>query len=212
MTITENIIEAVKMTSVLEWAGVLTSIAYVVLASFRRIECWIFGFISSSIYVYICYEAHLFLETYLQVFYIGMAIYGWINWKKNKLKTVPVIFWKLKFHLSLILVGSVATIGLGYYFGTRTTQASPYLDAAITAFSLLATWMTARRVIEGWVYWVIIDGSAIYLYTTRDLYMTSVLFFIFTVMSLSAFFQWYKQFQSQRSLPLGDEQLIDAQR
>src|SRR5688572_14678595 len=149
MSITENLIQAFNNTSTLEWLGVLMSITYVVLAAFRHILCWPFGFLSSSIYVYICYSSNLYLETGLQIFYVGMAIYGWLSWAKQHQQTVEVIHWKLKLHLGLILGGAMITVGLGYYFQMNTNQASPYLDAAITVFSFMATWMTARRVVEG---------------------------------------------------------------
>jgi len=210
MTVAENILQAIKQTSILEWLGVLSSIAYVILAAFRKILCWPFGFLSSAIYVYICYTSNLYLETGLQIFYVGMAVYGWMNWMKQNQKNVPVIHWKLMLHLGLILGGIMITVGLGYYFKANTKQASPYLDAAITVFSFMATWMTAKRVVEGWIYWIIVDFAAIFLYASRDLYLSALLYFIFTVMSVSAFFQWYNQIKvQQKKLPI-DHQILDT--
>jgi nicotinamide mononucleotide transporter len=210
MSITENLIQAIGNTSILEWLGVLTSIAYVILASLRNIFCWPFGFLSSSIYVYICYSSNLYLETGLQIFYVGMAVYGWLSWAKRNQQTVDVIYWKVRLHLGLIGGGTMITFGLGYYFQLNTNQASPYLDAAITVFSFLATWMTARRVVEGWIYWIIVDFAAIFLYASRDLYLSSVLYFIFTVMSVSALVQWQRQMQTQKRNRT-NHQLIDSE-
>lgn len=205
----ESLVEAILNTSILEWLGVLSSVAYVILAAFRKIWCWPFGFLSSAIYVYICYVSNLYLETGLQIFYVAMAIYGWISWSKHNQQNVDVIHWKLIKHSAIIIGGTMMTFGLGYYFQTYTNQASPYLDAAITVFSVFATWMTASRVVEGWIYWIIVDFAAIFLYASRDLYLSAVLYFIFTIMSVSALIQWYKKMQAQKN-SYSNPNLIDS--
>ena len=198
MSITENLIQAIVNTSPVEWLGVLSSIAYVILAAFRKILCWPFGFLSSSIYVYLCFTTNLYLETFLQIFYVFMAVYGWINWTRTKQQTVEVINWKISMHAGILLGGILITLGLGYYFQAYTDQARPFLDAPITVFSFAATWMTAKRVVEGWIYWIIVDFAAIFLYASRDLHLSALLYFIFTVMSVSALIQWNRQMQNQK--------------
>ena len=84
---------------------------------------------------------------------------------------------------------------LGVFAHLYSTQALPYLDAFITAFSIIATWMTAKKVIQNWIFWVVIDALAIYLYASRSFYLISGLYGLYTILSISGYFQWKKKIE-----------------
>lgn len=191
-----NIKHAFSETSLLEWLAVLTGTLYVILISYKQIIAWLFALISSLLYVYICFNYQLYLESFLQFFYVAMAIYGWLNWKKE-IQTTTIIKWPIKNHLMNIGLSSILTLILGFTFSKFTNQANPFTDAFTTVFSLTATLMVTKRVLENWIYWIIIDGVSIFLYSSRALYLTSVLFFIFTLIAIFGYIKWKKEFKIQ---------------
>lgn len=203
----------VEATSWLEWLAVITGVAYVILASYQSIWCWLFAFISSSLYVYICIDFNLYIESGLQLFYVAMAIVGWLSWKHtnehrtratNDLMDAPkeksaVQVWSLKLHALNIVASGVVAFTLGWIFDSYTDQSNPYMDAFTTVYSLLATFMVTRRVLENWIYWIVIDLVSIYLYSSRELYLSSVLYALFTILAAVGFYAWYREYKTAKA-------------
>ena len=197
----ENIISTFEATSILEWMGVVAGVFYVVLLSYKLILAWFFALISSLVYVYLCYVSNLFLETGLQFFYVVMAVYGWYKWNKESSgKDREITTWTIKTHTINISISTFLFLSLGFLFDNYTSQANPYTDAFSTVFSLGATYMVTKKVLENWIYWVVIDAVCIYLFVSRELYLTAVLFFIYTLIALFGSFQWRRKFISQTVL------------
>jgi nicotinamide mononucleotide transporter len=196
--ILENIADAAANTSALEFAAVICAVIYVILAAKENILCWLFGIISSFIYVYICFQTNLFLETGLQIFYVLMGFYGWWQWLRNKgtQQHAPVIEWKIASHLIMIIAGAAGGAILGFIFAKYTTAAQPYLDAFISSYSLIATWMVTKKILENWVYWIIIDAASVILYGNRGLYLSSALFILYTILAVYGFIAWRKELKA----------------
>ena len=200
LEIVQNIKTGFINTSIIEWLGVLTGLLYVILISFKNITAWLFALLSSSIYVYLCFISNLFLETGLQLFYVAMAIFGWLKWKKDSLENeTNIIKWDYRLHLLNILISGSLTFIIGYIFDNFTSQANPYTDAFSTIFSLVATFMVTKKVLENWIYWIFIDAVCIYLFASRGLYLTSLLFVLYTTIAVIGFFQWRSLFKLQVS-------------
>ena len=200
LEIVQNIKTGFINTSIIEWLGVLTGLLYVILISFKNITAWLFALLSSSIYVYLCFKSNLFLETGLQLFYVAMAIFGWLKWKKDSLENeTNIIKWDYRLHLLNILISGSLTFIIGYIFDNFTSQANPYTDAFSTIFSLVATFMVTKKVLENWIYWIFIDAVCIYLFASRGLYLTSLLFILYTTIAVIGYFQWRSLFKLQVS-------------
>ena len=141
---------------------------------------------------YICFEAQLYLETGLQIFYLFMAGYGYSQWKKPK-KELSIKSWSIIFHLKLIFIGIVVSIAFGKLAETYTNAALPLIDAFTTIFSLFATFMVTRKILENWIYWIVIDAVSIYLYYSRDLHLTAALFATYTIIAVFGYLSWKKE-------------------
>jgi nicotinamide mononucleotide transporter len=191
-TIYQGIIE----TSFTEWLAVVFSVFYVILASKEKIYCWIFAFISSLLFLIICFKSNLYLESGLQLFYAGMAVYGWFVWKMKNEKSISKGTKKL--NLFVIALGSVLTFVLGFIFDGFTSQAMPYLDAFTTVFSLFATYMIVNKFLENWIYFIVIDIASIFLYAERGLFLTSILFLAYTSIAILGFITWRKRYLEYR--------------
>lgn len=194
-----GILSAVKdafyATSITEWLIFLTAMLYVILAALENVWCWLFGILSSAFSVYLCYSGRLFLESGLNIFYVIIGIYGWYQWLySSKEKTeLPIVYISLKKNIFLIGIGLLIWIPFGYTAHKFSTQAMPYLDAFITAFSIVATWMTAKKIIQNWIYWIIIDALAILLYSYRGFYLIGLLYIIYTILAAAGYFSWRKK-------------------
>lgn len=187
-----SIIETLKTTSLTEYFIFITALLYVMLAAAENAWCWFFGIVSSALSVYLCYTGKLFLESGLSVFYVIIGIYGWYEWKfGNKNKTELKIS-KASAKSLIIFISISCAIWLPFAIAAQkfSTQALPYLDAFITAFSLTATYMTAKKIIENWLFWMAIDALAIVLYASRGFYLIALLYFIYTILAIGGFLSW----------------------
>ncbi|WP_133122228.1 nicotinamide riboside transporter PnuC [Brumimicrobium salinarum] len=199
MEILEEIKQGLINTSLLEWTAVIIGTFYVILIALKNRWGWCFAMVSTSIYIYLCYYANLFIESGLQIFYFVMAIYGWVSWNKTTSKTRNIIKWPVKYHLINIGISALIMFVLGYFMELYTDQESPYLDAFTTVFSLAATFMAAHRVLENWLYWIAIDAALIFLYAGRGFYLTGFHYLIYTIIAVFAFLSWYKMFKNQKN-------------
>lgn len=211
MSFLESVYQGILVTPIWEWIAVLTGVLYVILAALRNNLCWIFAIASSGIFIYLCLDGKLYIESVLQAFYIVMAIVGWISWRKNdqsesdqmdKLLDSPehrgdVKTWPLNYHGFNILISGAVAFLLGFCFDTFTDQANPYMDAFTTVFSLAATYMVVKKVLENWIYWIVIDIVSIFLYHDRGYSLSAVLYFLFTILAIVGFVAWRKRFKTQ---------------
>jgi nicotinamide mononucleotide transporter len=190
-----DFVSAIIETTWMEWLAVITGVLYVVSATFEKRIAWVFAGISTACYTYLCITSQLFIESVLQFFYFVMAIYGWISWETRTTDAVPIIQWPLKWHVWNIFISSVLALSLGFLAGLYTSQSTPYLDAFTTVFSLLATFMVAKKVLENWMYWIVIDAALILLYASRGFVLTGVQYAVFTVLALFAYLRWRKVYR-----------------
>ena len=175
--------------SILETVAVIFSLLYVYLAAHQNNLCWLAAVISVSLYIYICFNAKLYAETILQVFYFLMAIYGFYSWKKNN-SQLQISTWPIKKHLYIIILGTILTFFLGFIFSNFTDAEMPLVDSFTTVFSVFATYMVVKKILSNWLYFIIIDIISTYLYFSRDLHLTSLLFLLYTFIAVAGFIKW----------------------
>ena len=186
--------------SPVEFWAVITSIAYAWLASRNNIWCWLFGIASPVLTMYALYfYFNLYAEVILQFYYIGMAIFGFYTWKFGGLKHTekPIETWSVKKHAVIIIIGFALTFLLGYFLKNYTEAASTYLDSVTTVFAVIATYMTAKRLLENWVYWMIIDTVSIFLYAGRGRNFFALLFVAYPLIAFYGFYNWNRQHRLQ---------------
>jgi len=186
--------------SILEYSAIVLAILYVILAARESIWCWYPAFVSSGIYVYLTFSANLIGESFISVFYVIMAIYGWWQWTfgKRKDELLKIAEWKTINHVKAIILGFVFAGILGKSFEFIFNSAMPYLDAFTTSFSLIATFMVTRKILSNWIYWIVIDAFNIYLYWSRGLEPTAGLYFLYTILAVFGFLSWHKEWKKER--------------
>ncbi|MEX1667965.1 nicotinamide riboside transporter PnuC [Zhongshania guokunii] len=188
--------------SMWELLAVVLALAYLLLAMKEKISCWYAAFISTAIYVFLFWDVSLLMESALQIFYLVMAVYGWWQWRKHgdKQQELQIHCWSLKTHCVVILAVCALSVGFGYGLHHNTNAALPYLDSFTTWGAVITTYMVTKKVLENWVYWLVIDAASVYLYIDRELYLTALLFVMYVVLVVIGFFQWYAIYQRQQRL------------
>jgi len=184
-----------------EVLAALLGIGYVILAARESQWCWPLAFISTLIYTLLFWQGQLPMQALLNVYYMAMAVYGYSLWRKhgNTEDDLAINSWSILEQLQLIIIGAVLTYAVGLYLTQSATSQSPYLDAGVTVFSVLNTWLMAKKVLQNWLYWIVIDSAAIVLYAQNGYYATIVMFSIYLILAVIGFISWQKLYQQQTS-------------
>ncbi len=185
--------------SPVEILAVLTAIAYLLLAIRQNIWCWPCAAVSTACYVWLFVDARLYMESLLNVFYFAMAGYGWYAWATggDRDGQLPVVTWPLRRHaLAFAVVGLLA--GTSGYLLERTSDAAfPYVDSLTTWAAIWTTFLVARKVLENWWYWLVIDAVSVAIYWARDLPLTALLFVAYLLMIPFGLWSWTKSYREQ---------------
>lgn len=182
-------------------AAVVAAILYLLLAIRENILCWLFAGISTAIYVYLFVTARLYMESALNVFYFAMAVYGFSVWYRGRTPEheLPVARWRLPLHATAIAIILLASLGSGYLLDTHTDAAFPYVDSLTTWSAVWATFLVARKVLENWWYWLAIDSASIFIYWSRDLQLTALLFVLYVIMIPFGLTSWTRSWREAQA-------------
>ena len=183
----------------LETLAVALGVAYLVLAMRENSLCWYCAFFSTALYVWIFGDVSLYMESALNVYYMGMAIYGWFQWQRGGVnhEGLEIVRWTVKQHgLAISTIVLIALVS-GYLLSIGTDARLPYLDSLTTWGSILTTVMVARKVLENWLYWIVINTISIYLYLDRGLEQTALMFMLYLVLAILGYYAWRKKYVDQ---------------
>ena len=179
-------------TNLAEWMAVALALAYVLLATRQSRWCWLPAAASSALYLDLFLDAGLPMQAVLNGYYILMAGYGWLAWgaQHHKAGELRVTSWPLARHAAVL---SSLTLGALLYAALVTDPRGPWLtfaDAWVAAGSVVATWMVARKVLENWLYWVLFDLAAMFLYWSQDFAATSGLYLVYVLLAVRGYLVW----------------------
>lgn len=211
-SIWQQLESAAQAMSYAELTAVVLALLYVILAANESIWCWPAALISSGISVYLLFQANLVAESALNIFYVVMAIVGWVQWSRQPLEpaagrdnppdSLPIIRQPLAQAVKIISLNLLLTLILGYILDNYLGSANSYVDAFTTVFSLYTTWMVTQKVLENWLYWIVIDAVSIWLYAERELYLYALLFCIYTLLAVIGYWRWRQLFKLQQDTEL----------
>ena len=199
MTVFATLLEQAKAQSLPEVIAVIAAILYLLFAIRENIICWFFAAISTAIYVWLFIEAKLYMESVLNGFYLIMAGYGYFVWNSGRRDggNKPVVVWPLETHLKAIAAIITVSVANGYLLSAFSDAAFPYIDSLTTWFAIWSTFLVARKVLENWWYWLVIDSASVIIYWSRDLQLTSVLFVVYVCMIPIGLYSWNKSMREQ---------------
>ena len=193
-----SLLEELLAWSLPEAVAVIFAVLYLLLAIRENILCWVCAGISTALYVWLFFSAKLYMESLLNVFYFGMAVYGWRVWSRGRDESheMPVTVWPLKRHLAALGVIAILVLLAGAWLSRSTDAVYPFIDSGTTFAAIWATFLVARKVLENWWYWLAIDAVSVFIYWSRDLELTSLLFVMYVVMIPFGLIRWTRSYRS----------------
>jgi len=198
----QGVVEAFAQMSGWEFLAVVFGIAYVLLAAKESLWTWLFAFLSTIIYTVLFWEGALLSSSLLNFYYMGMAVYGFLLWRSGgeQGEELAVSQWSVKKNMTIIFSGIVLTLILGTLSHKFTEANYPYIDTFVMVFSVIATWMLAKKVLENWLYWMVVDSVAIVLYWKSGYLATIILFMLYVVLAVYAYVTWKRSYAKSQPL------------
>ena len=185
----------------LEFIAVFLGILSVIFAKMNKIAVYPAGMISTGIFVYLLFHFKLLGDMIINAYFFFMSIYGWFYWSYKKEGQIinkvsygsnnDYIIGALIFLISLILISII------YKLFNLFTSWSAYIDTLTTGIFFVAMWLMARRKIESWIFWIIGDLISIPLYLYKGLAITTIQYFIFTIIAVMGYKSWVKIYKGR---------------
>jgi nicotinamide mononucleotide transporter len=178
-------------THKLETAGTVTTVLGIWLTTRRLLICWPVVLAADLLYLVVFYRARLFSDSLLQLFFVVFTLYGWFHWwrgvqQEGEVRIVPL---SLRGWLAGLAAGAVGAVLLGWLM-VRIGAALPHLDAALTSYSLVASWWQARKHTANWVLWIAVDLIYIGEYIYKDLPLTALLYAGLVILAVLGLRDW----------------------
>lgn len=193
--------------SSLEILGTVLGVLGVWLMIRRNVWAWPVGIVQVALYAWIFYGAKLYSDAILQVFFFVLQIYGWWFWLHGGAKHAepPITRLNARALFGWVAVGAALTAAHGFVMARFTDAALPWWDAFILVFSLIAQWLQARKHLECWAGWTVVNLVAIGVYWAKDLRLTSGLYLVFFGMAIAGHFAWRRAMRVRRVAVFGPE-------
>ena len=205
MEFLQTIIESLNVMSTYEAMAMILSIAYILLAIKQSLWCWPAAFASTLIYTILFYDVSLLMDSALNAYYLVMALYGWYSWKyggKLEEKELEVSTYGINKNIKIIFILSIISLCFGYVMANYTSADFAYIDSFTTVFAVFSTYMLAKKILENWIYWIVIDMVSIYIYIQKGLNLTAVLFMIYTILAIIAYKDWKKEYDNTKAVAI----------
>jgi nicotinamide mononucleotide transporter len=175
----------------MEDAGVVTTVLGIWLTTRRKLICWPVVLISDVLYLIVFYRVRLYSDSLLQIFFLAFTLYGWWYWwrgvrDEGEVRVVPL---PLKNMLAGLVTGAVGTVLLGWLM-MRVGAALPRLDAALTSYSLVASWWQTRKHTANWWLWIAVDLVYIGEYLYKGLRPTAALYALLVALAVLGLRDW----------------------
>jgi len=194
------------MMPTFELVAVMVTLTAVYLTAREVIWCWPLGLVSVTMYAVVFYEAKLYADMGLQALYFALCLYGWRSWARGghdqRHLEVSTATWLTRF--SLLGAGTAAALLLGFTLSRYTDASLPFMDSALTSFSIVAQFMAARKWIENWLLWIAVDVFYVGMFVYKDLFLTAALYAAFLVLAAVGLASWRRSLAgATRQIPEG---------
>ena len=189
------------MEQYIEILGTIVGVVYLWLEYKANIYLWLVSIIMPAIYLYVFYIAGLYADFAINIYYLLIAIYGWLAWRYGfklfsikkeksggemlKISSLPKKLW-----LRLLAIYIILQISITWILVTYTNSDVPWLDSFTTSVSIIAMWLLARKYLEQWLIWIVVDIVSVGLYLYKELYYTSALYLFYAIIAIFGYLKW----------------------
>ncbi len=188
----------------IELLGTIVGLLYLWLEYRASIYLWVTSVVMPAIYLVIYYDAGLYADFGINIYYLIIAIYGWAAWRYgfsigrgSEGRELPISHTPARLWLPLAAITSVVFAVIAWVLINLTDSTVPYADAFTTALSVVGMWMLARKYIEQWWVWLVVDVASVALYIYKDLYFTAALYALYAVVAVFGYRKWKKLMSEQ---------------
>lgn len=196
------------MEQAIEILGTIIGIIYLWLEYRASIYLWIAGIIMPSIYIYIYYNAGLYADFGINIYYLIIALYGWLAWKYNfsifgrrkekESRTLPITHTPSKKWLPLTMLSAAVWLLIAFLLNNFTDSNVVWWDSFTTALSIVGMYMLARKYAEQWLVWIVVDIISSGLYIYKELYFTAALYAVYAIIAIFGYRKWIRIMQEKQ--------------
>lgn len=184
----------------IEIIGAVIGLLYLYLEYNANRWLWPVGVLMPIVYVYIFFQSKFYADLGVNVYYFFASIYGWIHWSKHKKseeEELLITHTPRKYVFPLTIIGVLLFTLIAFILIRFTDSPVPYGDSFTTSLSILGMWLLAQKYVEQWWFWFVVNIVSCGLYLWKGLYPTSILFAIYSVISVFGYFKWKKIMRNQ---------------
>ena len=178
----------------LELIGTLVGLLYLWLEYRASIYLWAASIVMPAIYIFVYYDAGLYADFGINIYYLGAALYGWAVWKygnkTNAQAELPITHIPTRNIFKASLVFAIALVAIARLLIHHTDSDVPWCDAFTTALSIIGMWMLARKYVEQWWVWMVVDAVCVGLYIYKELHFTAALYALYAIVSIFGWMNW----------------------
>lgn len=184
------------------WLDITTAtlgLAYIILEYKASVWMWVVGFVMQALGIILYYQKGLYADCGMEFYYLAMTIYGFIAWNlhKQKKKDLPIRHFPKRIALLWLLLGLLFWGVIYYILAYHTDSKVPIADAFTTAFSIIGIWALARKYLEQWFVWIVVDIVTCALYFYKDIPFKASLYALYVVIAVFGYFKWRKDVVKQ---------------
>lgn len=201
----ESLAQFLTLDRCLEMAGFFIGLLYLYWEYHADPKMWIANILMPTISFWVYYRAGLYADFGMNIYYFLIAIYGYIAWTRHGRKTdvdgdnsgakkagLPITHIGPRQLAGCTLAFAAVYAAIAWWLVACTDSTVPYWDAFTTALSIIAMWMLARKYIEQWIAWMLVDGVCVGLYIFKDRPFYAVLYAIYTVIAVLGYRKWQR--------------------
>lgn len=198
--------------SYVEFIGTVLGLASVWFAVKQNILTWTTGLISIICFFAIFYQVHLYSDMFLQIYFFITSIYGWSTWRNQKQNEKPISILSINTRILFVSVIIISTMGFGVFVKNihlifpkifKHPASFPFIDTFIAITSIIATVFLAKRILENWLLWIIVDIIAVYVYMKKNILFISIEYGIFALLGIYGFLLWIKTNKNGERVSIG---------
>lgn len=183
-----------EYSRIIEITGTIAGILGVWLTIKQNIWCFPVGIVNVLLYSWLTYESEIFANALLQLVYMAVLIYGWYNWTQGKTveMDLPVSRSSRNLLLTLAVVFVLVSAGIYFVLVKYTKSEVPVADSFTFSLGIIAQYLIARKKIENWHLWIIVNVVSIGLYVHKELYLMAGFYLLLIIMAVMGYREWKK--------------------
>ncbi len=172
-------------------------LAYILLEYKAHVSMWVVGFFMQSLGIVLYYQKGLYADCGMEFYYLAMTVYGFVAWMRHKQKTADLPIRHMPKNTALVWIGIGLAAWLAIYLilSNFTNSTVPVADAFTTAFSIVGIWALARKYLEQWFVWIVVDVVTSVLYFHKDIPFKASLYALYVVIAVFGYFRWRRMME-----------------